>query len=250
MDAVHLGKTIKELRVKNKLTQKELAERLNLTDKAISKWERGLNFPDITLFPKIAEALNVDLKTLLMIEENESLPTAVFESSIALVTEQQRGTRRKLSVAAIFYTLMQLLIAALVVLGMMKSSDAAKENAKLYFAPVQELLHAPKSNAMWGSTFSLSQDEGQNFLEMTLSTKVSNGMEEFGDKMVLYENSTIKITATIQKGEAKLLLLDQNQNILYYEKLREDTALPLEKGEYTVFLVSYWFTGKVSVSKA
>lgn len=43
------GNFIKTLRNEKKLTQKELGEKLNITDKVISKWERGLSFPDIEM---------------------------------------------------------------------------------------------------------------------------------------------------------------------------------------------------------
>lgn len=44
-----IGTFIQQLRKENNLTQKELGEQLNITDKAISKWERGLSCPDISL---------------------------------------------------------------------------------------------------------------------------------------------------------------------------------------------------------
>ncbi len=65
MDNEKFGKFIKELRKQNNLTQKELAAKLNLTDKAISKWERGLSFPDITMLNDIAKVFNVDVSEIL-----------------------------------------------------------------------------------------------------------------------------------------------------------------------------------------
>ena len=59
------GQYIRYLRVKNDLTQAELAERLNITDKAVSKWERGLSFPDILLLPRLAEVLGVSVGDLI-----------------------------------------------------------------------------------------------------------------------------------------------------------------------------------------
>ncbi|MBR0400702.1 MAG: response regulator [Mogibacterium sp.] len=59
------GQYIRYLRVKKDLTQAELAERLNITDKAVSKWERGLSFPDILLLPKLAEVLGVSVGDLI-----------------------------------------------------------------------------------------------------------------------------------------------------------------------------------------
>lgn len=53
------GTTIKELREKNKITQVQLAEKLGVSDKTVSKWETGKGYPDITLLEPIADALRV-----------------------------------------------------------------------------------------------------------------------------------------------------------------------------------------------
>ena len=45
MDQLKIGKFIKEKRKEKKITQSELAEKLNVTDRAVSKWENGLSFP-------------------------------------------------------------------------------------------------------------------------------------------------------------------------------------------------------------
>lgn len=60
-----LGQKIAELRKANNLTQLELAEKLNITDKAVSKWERDISCPDINTFPKLAEILGVSVDELL-----------------------------------------------------------------------------------------------------------------------------------------------------------------------------------------
>lgn len=65
MDAVRVGKAIKLLRIKNGLTQSELAKLINVTDKAVSKWERGIGIPDISLITKLAFVLNVDVNNIL-----------------------------------------------------------------------------------------------------------------------------------------------------------------------------------------
>ena len=59
------GTTIKVLREKQKLTQAELADRIGVSDKAVSKWETGKGLPDITLIEPIADALNVSIIELL-----------------------------------------------------------------------------------------------------------------------------------------------------------------------------------------
>ena len=65
MDTKKTGKYISDNRKKQGLSQKELAVKLNVTDKAISKWERGLSFPDISLLIPLSEVLGVSLYDLL-----------------------------------------------------------------------------------------------------------------------------------------------------------------------------------------
>lgn len=59
------GTVIKELREKNRLTQAQLAERLCVSDKAVSKWETGKGYPDISLLEPLAEAFRVSITELL-----------------------------------------------------------------------------------------------------------------------------------------------------------------------------------------
>ena len=65
MDSQKIGKLIKTLRKEKQLTQMQLAEHMNISDKTISKWERGLGCPDISFFPKLSGVFDVDLEKLL-----------------------------------------------------------------------------------------------------------------------------------------------------------------------------------------
>ncbi len=65
MDASKIGNLIYELRTARNMTQKQLAERLFISDKTVSKWERGGGFPDLALLPDIAQVLDVRLEDLL-----------------------------------------------------------------------------------------------------------------------------------------------------------------------------------------
>lgn len=60
-----MGALIAQLRKEKHLTQKELAQQLNITDKAISKWERGLSFPDIALLTPLSTLLGITTAELL-----------------------------------------------------------------------------------------------------------------------------------------------------------------------------------------
>lgn len=66
-----IGLFISQLRKEKKMTQKELAKQLHITDKAVSKWERGLSYPDISLLNSLAEILGVATSELLNGERND-----------------------------------------------------------------------------------------------------------------------------------------------------------------------------------
>ena len=68
------GKTIKELRERRKLTQKELSEKIGVSDKTVSKWETGKGLPDIGIIEELAGALGVSIAELLTgdLRENEN----------------------------------------------------------------------------------------------------------------------------------------------------------------------------------
>lgn len=82
MDKEKLGLFISQLRKEQHMTQKELAETLGVTDKAVSKWERGLSFPDISLLEPIATTFSVSIPELLQgmrIPKEEPISVAEVE---------------------------------------------------------------------------------------------------------------------------------------------------------------------------
>ena len=84
MSNEEFGKLIKKLRQQKKMTQKELGEKLHITDKAISKWERGISFPDLEMINSIAEVFNVPVSTLIDTESKntEKDTAASYKASI------------------------------------------------------------------------------------------------------------------------------------------------------------------------
>ena len=75
MEKQTLGQKIAELRKAKNMTQLELANQLNITDKAVSKWERDISCPDVSTFPKLAEILGVSVDELLQAHSSEAKST-------------------------------------------------------------------------------------------------------------------------------------------------------------------------------
>ncbi len=65
MDQIKIGKFIAECRKKENLTQMQLAEKLNITDRAISKWETGRSMPDSSIMLELCEILKISVNDLL-----------------------------------------------------------------------------------------------------------------------------------------------------------------------------------------
>ena len=63
-----LGMMIASLRKENGMTQFELAEKMGVTDKAVSKWERDLSCPDVNTIPKLAEVFGISVDELMQIK--------------------------------------------------------------------------------------------------------------------------------------------------------------------------------------
>ena len=89
MDAAATGKRIAELRRSKGWTQKQLAEQLHVTDKAVSKWERGLNFPDLGLIEPLAAALGTSAAALLGLAQHTPDQTVAAVSELAAQAREQ-----------------------------------------------------------------------------------------------------------------------------------------------------------------
>lgn len=65
MDISKIGEIIYNIRTEKKLTQKQLADALHISDKTVSKWERGAGCPDVSLLPELCRFLGVNLEDML-----------------------------------------------------------------------------------------------------------------------------------------------------------------------------------------
>lgn len=68
MDAKTFGTFVAECRKRKNMTQADLATKLNVTDKAVSRWERGVGFPDISIIEPLASALEISVLELMKSE--------------------------------------------------------------------------------------------------------------------------------------------------------------------------------------
>ena len=113
MDNLKTGTLIRDARKEKDLTQRELAEKLHITDRAISKWERGICAPDIALLEPLAEILDLGITELIYgerrTEADETVPAKETETAVrdaigysrAEMHSKRRISRKRLALAVL-----------------------------------------------------------------------------------------------------------------------------------------------------
>ena len=102
MDAKKFGTFIATLRKENNMTQVELAQKPQVTDKAVSKWERGLGFPDINTIEPLADALGVSVLEIMRSERiaeteiTQDTASAALADTFELVKLQRKAERKSI----------------------------------------------------------------------------------------------------------------------------------------------------------
>lgn len=90
MDAVMMGQFIAQLRKEQKMTQMELAEKIYVTDKAVSKWERGKGLPDICNIELLSKAFDISMIEMLECKKNKKEDTSKAISSEEMKNEIEK----------------------------------------------------------------------------------------------------------------------------------------------------------------
>lgn len=123
MDAQKLGNFIATQRKELGLTQADLAEKLHVTDKAISRWERGLGLPDINTIEPLALALNVSIvevmKAELIAETMTEQETSNVIKNVIDMVEKKRAERRVLCIICGTIALLMALVLLIDNLGIL-----------------------------------------------------------------------------------------------------------------------------------
>lgn len=137
MEQEKIGKFISECRKKQKLTQAQLAEKLGVTNKSISRWENGKTMPDVSLFEPLCNALNISVNELLKGEaindlENRPDPSSQPLVEPELMVEYSEYLKRKTRNTTIIKTTVKTTICLLVLLFLVTVSTAFITN-KTFF---------------------------------------------------------------------------------------------------------------------
>ncbi len=102
MDQLKIGNFIKELRKEKGVTQEELAEAMNTSRRTISRWETGVNMPDLDLIPEIAEYFGITINELFDGKRKDTIMNEVKET-VLKAAEYTNEQKRKTAKAVCIY---------------------------------------------------------------------------------------------------------------------------------------------------
>ena len=127
MDLIKIGKYIAGKRKEVGLTQRQLADKLGMSDKSVSKWERGVCLPDVALYSDLCGILGISINEFLAGEDipQESVVQKSEENIIGVATA---GKHRQTKLKSVIGILLAVSILALSVIGVMLVNEYWPQN--------------------------------------------------------------------------------------------------------------------------
>lgn len=214
MDNEKFGKFIAKLRKEKNMTQKYMADKFNLTDKAISKWERGLSFPDISMLKPLAEFFDISVLELLNGEKSET-ENNIDEKVLKILKQVEREKNRKIKKVIILSIIFVIVILATYI-------GLSLSKAKLYtYNPIRAVIGYVKV-----SKFNEQYVEVANIPTKTIYANLEFNIEEYMKKLGYRKLEGLAIKSGIDdfytNGENKVLINKYvRKGIFVYEWERE-----------------------------
>ena len=120
MNTQKCGDFIAELRKEQNLTQKDLADKINVSDKAISRWETGKGYPDVDSLQALSKFFNITINELLAGEkaETKTVEEIAEKNIISAITETEKSKKTKKSTA-----ILSIVVAIALIIPLLKDSS-------------------------------------------------------------------------------------------------------------------------------
>lgn len=262
MDLIKIGKYIAFKRKEQGLTQKQLAEKLNMSDKSVSKWERGICLPDVTVYLELCKILGISINEFLA---GEDIPKETIEQkaeeNIIQITKDNKNKQKYLK------KIIRLLIVMLVVFIFITSIFIYKKltQPQNYIEPYLEkstemqtanmlsnhpgnilLFHYNSKKDFDSLTMYLTQyQKGKKISDKEICTFYNNpskGTNTGNIALVVdYEASTLKIIDAFKDGYyvaegISFLENISNYDVWDYNQIEEKTSIKYGKKQMLVAL--------------
>ena len=161
MDLVKIGKYIAGKRKNLGLTQKQLAEKIGMSDKSVSKWERGICLPDVSLYFDLCSILGISINEFLAGEDivHENIEKKSEENIISVVTDSKR-TQKSL----------KYIICALLILSILTTAVIATSLYRAY-RPMNYITPMAGNSVEMQTVNLIAGPDGANAYQFTTTDK-------------------------------------------------------------------------------
>ena len=161
MDLVKIGKYISEKRKNLGMTQKQLAEKIGMSDKSVSKWERGICLPDVSLYFDLCSILGISINEFLAGEDivNENIEKKSEENIISVVTDSKRKQKS-----------LKYIICALLILSILTTAVIATFLYRAY-KPMNFITPMDENSVEMQTVNLIAGPDGANAYQFTTTDK-------------------------------------------------------------------------------
>ena len=206
MENNKIGNFIAKMRKEKNLTQQQLGDKLYVTDKAVSKWERGKSLPDITLLTKLSHILDVKVEDILVGEINENNNIVDIDKRVEEIQENIKKENKKLRIKYLLLIILLLFILITIIFKYISFGYSIKEY--IYNNSIIK-IGIPKG-----------------------SFNVKNN-----DRSISFKNlrSKLVVKEEIKNYLKNLDYLTCNETIYYYDKENNVSIINYEIKEYLLF---------------
>ena len=197
MDPMKTGIIISDARKKLKMTQKDLADKLYVSDKAVSKWERGLCFPDISVLIPLTEILNISLYDLLRGEKvNKKEVEETIKNTINYSNSEIKRKKKK-------YIIICSIIISIIVLVSIVSLIFISKNNDIGAIVDRDTIHTINYYSDYKTTIDNTNGEKLELIVMKLPLR-------WKERQFIVDDSTIKINYGVSYKDVVKAYNDEN----------------------------------------
>jgi len=199
MDLVKIGKYIAGKRKNLGLTQKQLAEKIGMSDKSVSKWERGICLPDVSLYFDLCSILGISINEFLAGEDivHENIEKKSEENIISVVTDSKRKQKS-----------LKYIICALLILSILTTAVIATSLYRAY-RPMNFITPMDENSVEMQTVNLIAGPDGANAYQFTTTDKFARlkiYYSEYhqGKPEILYDTEDVLLACVYDKDEIKI----------------------------------------------
>lgn len=240
MDQKKIGKYIAEKRKALNLTQAQLAEQLGMSDKSVSKWERGVCLPDVSVYQPLCDALEISLNEFLAGEDiPEEAMITKSESTLIQIIREHKVDRNKMKRIIVVLTVIALIVSALWINALIKDGKFMLNYIMPLTSDSPEIQTAEMITGTDAYLYEFNVEDKYNNITLRTHT-YKNGM--------LIDTGTITNEAWFNEYNGKGMITIITNNDDYSVKAIISSSGGVSESEYKMFnkeCVGKWFASSV-----